>query len=137
MEVDGEITGSVEKGLLVYLGISNRDTEADIDYSVNKIIHLRIFPDVQGRMNLSVGESGGGIMVISQFTLYGDTRKGRRPSYDSAAAPETAGIMYDLFLEKLKALGFSPASGRFQAHMDVKYTNDGPVTILVDSEKKF
>jgi D-tyrosyl-tRNA(Tyr) deacylase len=135
--VDGAAVGTLGAGILVYLGVSPRDTCADIDYTVNKIVNLRVFPDENGKMNKSVQDTGEGIMVISQFTLYGDVRKGRRPSYDDAAPPEMAEKMYAAFLDKLRALGFSPASGKFQARMEVRYTNRGPVTILVDSEKKF
>jgi D-tyrosyl-tRNA(Tyr) deacylase len=134
---DGVAVGTLEAGILVYLGVSSRDTGADIDYTANKVINLRIFPDENGKMNKSVQDTGEGIMAISQFTLYGDVRKGRRPSYDNAASPEMAEKMYTAFLDKLRALGFAPSAGKFQAHMEVRYINRGPVTILVDSEKKF
>jgi D-tyrosyl-tRNA(Tyr) deacylase len=135
--VDGECLGQIESGILVYLGVSARDTESDIDYCVSKVVNLRIFPDEAGKMNLSLLDTGKGIMVVSQFTLYGDMRKGRRPSFDAAAAPEVAEAFYRKFLEKLRAMDLSPREGRFQAHMDVRYVNDGPVTILIDSEKIF
>ena len=127
----------MDKGLLVYLGISVTDTEKDLKYSVEKVVNLRIFPDEHGKMNLSLKDTGYGITVVSQFTLYGDTRKGRRPSYDRAALPEKAEKFYSDFLTELKTLGFFPESGRFQAHMDLAYLNEGPVTSLVDSEKIF
>ncbi|MDR2589255.1 MAG: D-tyrosyl-tRNA(Tyr) deacylase [Spirochaetales bacterium] len=133
----GSLAGSLEAGLLVYLGVARGDSEADIAYMANKIINLRIFPDENGKMNKSLGETGEGIMVISQFTLYGDVRKGRRPSYDAALPPREAEKLYEAFLERLSALGFPPRRGQFQADMRVSYTNRGPVTILVDSEKKF
>jgi D-tyrosyl-tRNA(Tyr) deacylase len=135
--VAGETAGSLDKGLLVYLGISAKDTAGDIDYVSAKVVNLRIFPDENGKMNRSVLEAGEGIMVVSQFTLYGDIRRGRRPSYDEAASPGAAVKLYNAFLDKLRAMGFSPAAGQFRALMDVSYVNRGPVTILVDSEKKF
>jgi D-tyrosyl-tRNA(Tyr) deacylase len=135
--VSGESVGRLDKGLLVYLGVSAKDTAADIEYLSAKVAGLRIFPDKNHKMNISLREAGEGIIVVSQFTLYGDVRKGRRPSYDEAAPPRTAEALYTAFLDKLRALGFSPASGKFQALMDVSYVNRGPVTILVDSQKKF
>ncbi len=137
VSVDGECLGRMDSGLLVYLGVSSRDAEADLDYMAAKVVNLRIFPDREGKMNLSLLDIGGGITVISQFTLYGDMRKGRRPSFDAAAPPEAAEALYRRFLEKLRGFGLSPLEGRFQAHMRVSYTNDGPVTILLDSEKLF
>ncbi|MCL1817775.1 MAG: D-aminoacyl-tRNA deacylase [Spirochaetaceae bacterium] len=137
VSVSGELVSRLDKGLLVYLGVSGKDTSEDIDYLSAKVVNLRVFPDENGKMNKSLYDSGEGIMVISQFTLYGDTRKGRRPSYDEAAPPAAAEKLYLAFLDKLKDLGFSPVCGRFQALMDVSYVNRGPVTLLVDSEKKF
>jgi D-tyrosyl-tRNA(Tyr) deacylase len=137
VHVAGEAVAELGAGLLVYLGVSPRDTGADLDYMVNKIVNLRVFPDENGKMNKSLQDTGEGIIVISQFTLYGDVRKGRRPSYDDAASPGMAEKMYTAFLDKLRTLGFSPAAGKFQTCMEVRYTNRGPVTILVDSEKKF
>jgi D-tyrosyl-tRNA(Tyr) deacylase len=137
VSVDGACVGRLNKGLLVYLGISNTDTADDIDYLSTKVVNLRIFRDENGKMNRSVTEANEGIIVISQFTLYGDVRKGRRPSYDEAASPREAEKLYTAFLEKLRSLGFSPAEGKFQADMDVSSINRGPVTILVDSQKKF
>jgi D-tyrosyl-tRNA(Tyr) deacylase len=135
--VENKKIAYMKKGILVYLGISLTDTEKDLNYTAEKVVNLRIFSDNQGKMNLSLKDTGYGIAVVSQFTLYGDTRKGRRPSYDLAAPPEKAEEFYNKFLAVLRIQGFSPESGRFQAHMDVAYTNDGPVTILVDSEKIF
>jgi D-tyrosyl-tRNA(Tyr) deacylase len=127
----------MKKGILVYLGIAAGDTEKDLAYIADKVVNLRIFPDDQGKMNLSLKDTGFGITVVSQFTLYGDTRKGRRPSYDLAAPPEKALEFYEKFLVLVENMGFCPETGRFQAHMDVSYVNEGPVTILVDSEKTF
>ena len=137
VSVDGETVGQIENGLLVYLGISAVDTVSDIEYLSTKVVNLRIFPDENHKMNRTVQEAGEGIMVISQFTLYGDVRRGRRPSYDEAASPQAAEGLYNAFLAKLTSMGFRPASGKFQAVMEVSYVNRGPVTILVDSQKKF
>jgi D-tyrosyl-tRNA(Tyr) deacylase len=137
VSVAQECVGSLDRGLLVYLGVSTADGPEDIDYVSAKVANLRIFPDKNGKMNISVQEAGEGIMVISQFTLYGDVRRGRRPSYDEAASPGAAEKLYTMFLDKLRAMGFSPEAGQFRALMEVSYVNRGPVTILVDSEKKF
>jgi D-tyrosyl-tRNA(Tyr) deacylase len=133
----GSCVGSLDRGLLVYLGISAKDTAQDIEYLSTKVANLRIFPDENNKMNRSLLDTGEGIIVISQFTLYGDVRRGRRPSYDEAASPAEAEKLYRAFLDRLRVLGFSPAEGKFQAEMDVSYVNRGPVTILVDSSKKF
>ena len=135
--VDGEITGQISRGLLVLLGVSTTDTESDADYLADKIAGLRIFEDAEGKMNLSVTEIGGAILAVSQFTLYGDARKGRRPSFDSAARPEQAKKLYEYFVGKIRAAGLKCETGRFQAEMQVELTNDGPVTILLDSSKHF
>jgi D-tyrosyl-tRNA(Tyr) deacylase len=135
--VKGVCVGALDRGLLVYVGISAQDTARDIEYLSTKIVNLRIFPDKDNKMNLSLADTGEGILVISQFTLYGDVRKGRRPSYNEAAAPLEAEKLYTAFLDALRALGFAPSEGKFQEHMDVSYVNRGPVTILVDSQKKF
>jgi D-aminoacyl-tRNA deacylase len=135
--VDGEITGQISRGLLVLLGVSTTDTESDADYLADKITGLRIFEDSDGKMNLSVADIGGAILAVSQFTLYGDARKGRRPSFDSAARPEQAKKLYEYFVEKIRAAGLKCETGRFQAEMQVELTNDGPVTILLDSSKHF
>jgi D-tyrosyl-tRNA(Tyr) deacylase len=137
VRVNGERAGALDRGLLVYLGISATDTAKDIEYVSTKVVNLRIFPDKDNKMNLSLIDTGEGIIVVSQFTLYGDVRKGRRPSYNEAAPPQEAEKLYNAFLDKLRALGFSPEEGKFQAAMEIEYVNRGPVTILVDSEKKF
>jgi len=138
--VDGSVTGSIEIGLLVYLGVAAEDKEKDADWMADKVANLRIFEDAQGKMNLSVkdilAEDKGvnvGILSISQFTLLADARKGRRPYYGDAAAPEKANALYEYFMVKIKEQGLKSEAGVFQAHMDVRYTNDGPVTIILDS----
>jgi D-tyrosyl-tRNA(Tyr) deacylase len=135
--VDGETTGRIDSGLAVFLGVSSSDTEKEADYLADKIANLRIFADDNDKMNLSVKDIGGEIMVVSQFTLYGDCRKGRRPSYNDAAPPALAERLYEYFVDVLKDKGSPVATGRFQAMMDVILINDGPVTILLDSEKNF
>jgi D-tyrosyl-tRNA(Tyr) deacylase len=136
--VAGRSTGRIDHGLLVYLGIGIDDTGEDLDYLVDKVVHLRIYADQEGKMNLSLLEAGaGGVLVISQFTLYGDVRKGRRPSYSDAAPPQKAEALYHDFIAKLKNRGLHVEGGVFQAMMDVKSTNKGPVTILLDSKKIF
>jgi D-tyrosyl-tRNA(Tyr) deacylase len=135
--VEGETVGSIQKGLLVFLGVGADDSDREIEYCADKVINMRIYPDEQGKMNLSVLDTGGSILVVSQFTLYGDMRKGRRPSYNNAAPPEKAEEVYEKFLTRLRSLGLTPESGRFQAKMEVRSVNDGPVTMLVDSEKNF
>lgn len=135
--VAGEVTGEIGPGLLVLLGVGCADTEKDADYLADKIFNLRIFADEADKMNLSVGETGGSILVVSQFTLHGDCRKGRRPSYNDAAAPGKAENLYDFFVTALGKLGAPVFTGCFQAMMEVSLLNDGPVTILLDSEKKF
>jgi D-tyrosyl-tRNA(Tyr) deacylase len=135
--VDGERVAALEHGILVYLGITSDDDEAAIRYVAEKAAHLRIFEDDAGKMNRSVLDTGGGACVVSQFTLYGDTRKGRRPSYNRAAPPELAVPLYETFCQHLRGLGLLVESGVFGAMMQVSYTNPGPVTILIDSEKTF
>ena len=135
--VDGEITGKIGKGLLVLLGVSTDDEESDAIYLLDKIINLRIFEDAAGKMNLSLAETGGELLVVSQFTLYGDTRRGRRPSYIEAAAPEKANQLYEFFVAAARKQIGRVETGRFQAMMDVELVNDGPVTILLDSRKLF
>ncbi|MBP7495164.1 MAG: D-tyrosyl-tRNA(Tyr) deacylase [Spirochaetales bacterium] len=135
--VEGMRVGFIERGILVYLGIGIRDTELDASYMAEKIVHLRLYPDDKGKMNLSVQDVGGRILVVSQFTLYGDTRKGRRPSYDEAAPPDRAEPLYQYFLSRLATFGIEPETGTFQAKMEVSYINEGPVTLLIDSEKIF
>ena len=137
VRVGERITGKISSGLLVYLGIGRNDTAADVKPMCDKILALRIFPDENGKMNLSVRDTGGAVLVVSQFTLYGDVRDGRRPSYTSAAEPQKARELYEAALAEIAAAGMTVAAGEFAASMDVSYTNLGPVTILVDSEKKF
>ena len=134
--VDGEITGAIEQGLLVLLGVAAGDGEADAKYLLDKIVNLRIFDDEDGKMNRSVVDVSGGLLVVSQFTLYADTRKGRRPSYIAAASPEDANRHYELFVEWARSLVTRVETGRFQAMMDVELVNDGPVTIILDSSQK-
>ncbi len=135
--VGEEITGRIGAGLLVMLGVRSGDSEKDANYLAEKIANLRIFPDGDDKMNLSIKASGGEVLVVSQFTLFGDCRKGRRPSYNDAAPPEAAEQLYEYFLNAVQEQGLPVATGRFQATMKVKLINDGPVTILLDSEKSF
>jgi len=133
VEVEGAVTGQIGEGLLVLLGIAREDTRADADYLVEKTVGLRIFLDEAGKMNRSLAETGGALLVVSQFTLYGDCRKGRRPSFDQAAAPEKARELYEYFVEATRAKGFTVATGVFQASMQVSLTNSGPVTLICES----
>jgi len=133
----GETTGEIGLGLLVLLGVGAGDTRAEADYLVEKTIGLRIFEDAGGKMNLAVSEVGGALLVVSQFTLYGDVRRGKRPSFDAAAPPEQARELYEYFVEKVRAAGLRCETGRFQETMQVELVNEGPVTILLDSAKAF
>jgi D-aminoacyl-tRNA deacylase len=135
--VEGNVTGQIGAGLLVLLGVSRGDTEAAADYLAEKVVGLRIFEDGEGKMNLSVQDSGGAVLVVSQFTLYGDVRRGKRPSFDAAARPEEAERLYEHFVSKIRSAGLRCETGRFQAMMEVELVNSGPVTILLDSEKSF
>ena len=135
--VDGAVVGAIGAGLLVLLGVGEEDTEADADYLVEKCIALRIFNDTDGKFNLSLEETGGAVLVVSQFTLSGDVRNGRRPSFITAAAPELARALYEDVVRELQAGGLTVATGEFQAMMQVSLINDGPVTILLDSRKLF
>src|SRR5688572_33218331 len=135
--VDREVTGSIDEGILLLLGVSSKDAEADASYLVDKVINLRIFDDEEGKMNLSLVDTGGGLLVVSQFTLYGDSRRGRRPSYIDAARPEDANRLYEYFVSQANKHIQNVATGRFQAMMDVELVNDGPVTLLLDSERIF
>lgn len=137
VQVDGQCIGKIERGLLVYLGVHKDDTDKDFDYILDKVINLRIFSDEAGKMNLSLLDTGGELLVVSQFTLFGDARRGRRPSYGEAAGNEKGNLYYQRFLHELKEKGIKTASGQFGADMQVSYTNDGPVTILLDSFKDF
>lgn len=131
--VDGAIVGAIGQGLLVLLGVGKGDTEADAEALARKVVELRVFQDDAGKMNLSLKDTGGSLLVVSQFTLYGDTRKGRRPSFDLAAPPEQARSLYEHFVETARALGVEVATGVFQAMMSVSLVNEGPVTFLVES----
>lgn len=135
--VDGAVVGAVDRGVLVYLGIAGDDGDDDVGYTARKVAGLRIFDDDAGVPNRSVREAGGSALVVSQFTLYGDTRKGRRPSYNRAAPPGPAQEIYERFVAVLEEEGVPTATGTFQAHMDVWSVNDGPFTILIDSRKEF
>ena len=137
VSVNGEIAGQIEAGLLVLLGVGRDDTEADAKYLAEKICGLRIFEDSDGKMNRSVLEAGGGMLAVSQFTLYGDVRRGKRPSFDAAAPPEKGRRLYEFFVEQIRATGLTCETGRFQQMMKVELANEGPVTILLDSTKAF
>ena len=130
-------SGEIGLGLLVLLGVGHEDSEADATYLAEKIAGLRIFEDVDGKMNRSVQDLGGSVLVVSQFTLYGDVRRGKRPSFDAAAPPEHARRLYEVFVERIRASGLRCETGRFQEMMQVELVNDGPVTILLDSGKAF
>jgi D-tyrosyl-tRNA(Tyr) deacylase len=135
--VKGETAGEIGLGLLVLLGVGAGDTRTEADYLAEKTIGLRIFEDAGGKMNLSVAEVGGALLVVSQFTLYGDARRGKRPSFDGAAPPERGRELYEYFVEKVRASGVRSETGRFQETMQVELVNEGPVTILLDSGKAF
>jgi len=137
VKVEGKIVGEVGPGLLVLLGVGRGDDESDARYLAEKTAGLRIFEDEQDRMNRSVLDAGGGVLVVSQFTLYGDCRKGRRPGFSDAASPESAERLYRRYVLRLTELGLPVATGVFQAQMAVKLINDGPVTLLLDSRKEF
>jgi D-tyrosyl-tRNA(Tyr) deacylase len=137
VSVDGEVCGKIDHGILVLLGIGKSDTQADADYLSEKIAGLRIFEDENGKMNLSVVDVGGSLLAVSQFTLYGDVRRGKRPSFDDAAIPELARPLCECFVKKIRAAGLVCETGRFQATMAVELVNDGPVTILLDSSRAF
>jgi D-aminoacyl-tRNA deacylase len=135
--VNGEIAGEIGVGLLVLLGVGRDDTEADATYLAEKIAGLRVFEDSEGKMNRSVQEVGGSVLAVSQFTLYGDVRRGKRPSFDAAAPPEKARQLYEFFVELIRVAGLRCETGRFQEMMKMELVNEGPVTILLDSEKAF
>lgn len=135
--VDETVIGSTKQGLLVLVGVTDTDTTVDVQYICDKVSHLRIFEDEQDKMNLSVLDVGGEVCVVSQFTLYGDVRKGRRPNFMKAAPPEMAECLYLELVEAFKGKGLIVSTGQFQAHMQVELVNDGPVTILLDSSKEF
>jgi D-tyrosyl-tRNA(Tyr) deacylase len=135
--VGGERVSAIGKGLLVLLGVGREDAETDADYLAEKVVHLRVFEDEAGQMNRSVLETGGAVLVVSQFTLYGDARRGRRPGYSAAAAPDEANRLYRYFVEKVAASGLEVREGVFRAMMDVQLVNHGPVTLLLDSTRAF
>lgn len=137
VSVEGETVAKTGAGILVLLGIAADDTQKDMEYIADKCIHLRIFEDADDVMNLSVDDIGGEILLVSQFTLYGDARKGRRPSYSKAAPPDTANSLYEQAVSVFRQKYANIKTGRFQAHMEVELINDGPVTILLDSNKEF
>lgn len=137
VKVGGELVSEIGAGLLIFLGIAHDDTETELEYIANKVANLRIFEDADGKMNCSLLDTGGSALVVSQFTLYGDCRKGRRPSFIDAARPEVANALYEQFITALKQLNIPTQGGSFQAMMDVQLINDGPVTILLDSDKQF
>ena|ERR1700754_1132241 len=137
VEVDQQTVGEIADGLLVLLGVARDDERADADYLAEKIINLRIFRDQADKMNRSLADTGGAMLVVSQFTLYGDARRGRRPSYIDAAEPERANALYEYFVGRVRGAGLKVETGIFQATMQVQLTNDGPVTILLDSRKLF
>jgi len=130
-------SGEIGHGLLVLLGVGHEDTEADASYLAEKIVGLRIFEDADGKMNRSVADVGGSVLAVSQFTLYGDVRRGKRPSFEAAAPPEPARRLYEFFVERVRSLGLRCETGRFQEMMQVELVNEGPVTILLDSGKGF
>jgi len=135
--VENQVISTIGKGVLVLLGVGKGDTETDAEYLASKVTEMRVFEDEQGKMNLSVTDVGGSVLVVSQFTLLGDLRKGRRPSFDKAASPDEAKRLYEFFVSRLKALGIPTATGEFQASMEVYLVNEGPVTVLLDSRKLF
>lgn len=134
VKVDGKVTGQIDKGYVLLVGLTHEDTKEDVRYVAEKVANLRLFEDEEGKMNRSIFEEGGSILSISQFTLYGDTRKGRRPSFSEAAKPDVAKPLWDLFNEELRKLNLQVETGIFGAMMDVSLTNDGPVTLIVESK---
>ena len=137
VSVDGAIVGRIDRGLLVFIGVAKDDAPADVEYVASKIRDLRVFEDERGRMNRSVTEIGGSVLLVSEFTLLGDARKGRRPAFDEAAPTEQARQIYEALVARVRDLNLAVATGRFQADMDVSLLNDGPVTILLDSRRLF
>lgn len=134
--VDGEVVGQIGLGALVLLGVAGDDTEADARWLADKVAGLRIFEDAEGKMNLSLADVAGGMLVVSQFTLLGDCRRGRRPSFAAAAPPELAERLYEVFVAAVRATGIEVATGRFRCHMGVSLVNDGPVTLILDSRQQ-
>lgn len=137
VRIDGETVGRIDCGLLVLLGVGKEDAEADANYLADKVAALRVFEDQAGKMNLSMADVGGAVLAVSQFTLFGDVRRGKRPSFDAAALPDRAKELYEHFVERIRTVGLHCETGRFQAMMEVELVNDGPVTILIDSKRAF
>jgi D-tyrosyl-tRNA(Tyr) deacylase len=137
VQIGEEVVGTIQKGVVVFLGLQEDDGDKEIQWMADKIIHLRIFEDAQGKMNHSLFDIKGEMLIVSQFTLYGDCRKGRRPGYSKAARPQIAEPLYEKFVETVRHNGITTATGQFQKMMAVQLVNDGPVTLLLDSEKKF
>jgi D-tyrosyl-tRNA(Tyr) deacylase len=137
VRVDGEVVGAIDRGHVVLLGVEQGDADGDVRWMAEKVAALRVFEDEAGKMNLSVGDAGGAVLVVSQFTLLGDARKGNRPSFVAAAAPELANTLYERVCDAIASRGVPVAKGVFRAHMEVEIVNDGPVTILLDSRKLF
>lgn len=135
--VEGRVVGEIGRGLVVLLGVGRGDTKNDAEYLAGKIANLRIFEDEQGKMNLSILDTGGEVLAVSQFTLYGDCRKGRRPGFSEASPPEEARSLYEIFVKELKKIGVGVATGCFREHMKLEIINDGPVTLLLDSKRNF
>ena len=135
VRVAGETVGSIDAGIVILVGVTHQDTREDADDLAAKVVQLRIFPDDAGRMNRSLLDAGGALLVVSQFTLYGDCRKGRRPSFDQAASPEHARALYEYFVQRLKSSNVKVATGVFQAEMELHLVNDGPVTFVLDSSR--
>ena len=137
VRVEEEVVGAIQEGLVVLLGVGEDDEMKDAEYLADKISGLRIFPDSGDKMNLSIAETGGAILAISQFTLFGDCRKGRRPSFDAAANPTKAKLLYEAFIDKVRSKGITVECGKFQAEMSVRLENRGPVTLIIDSKRTF
>lgn len=137
VNIDGWVSGEIGLGVLVLLGVGHDDSEADATYLAEKIAGLRIFEDEDGKMNRSVKDADGSVLAVSQFTLYGDVRRGKRPSFDAAAPPDRARRLYEFFVEQIRTAGLLCETGRFQEMMQVELVNEGPVTILIDSKKEF
>lgn len=137
VEVLGEVTGAIERGLVAFVGAAEGDGDADLAYVVNKVVALRVFPDDEGKMRHALADVGGGLLVVSQFTLFGDVRRGNRPSFDGAMEPAAAERLYDRFVAEARGRGVTVATGKFRADMTVHVENDGPVTILIDSRRGF
>ncbi|MCR4783828.1 MAG: D-tyrosyl-tRNA(Tyr) deacylase [bacterium] len=133
VEIGGEVVGRIDRGMLVLVAVHRLDSREQADWLANKLVHLRVFDDGTGKMNLSIADVGGEMLIVSQFTLYGNCRKGNRPSYVDSASPEIARSLYEYFVEKVRSMGISVQEGEFQAHMHVSLLNDGPVTVIVDT----